>query len=118
VQEDWDDEDDGEWEAPQIDNPEYKGKWTQVRAAFFSFAAALWPSLTEFRRMQKRIPNPAYKGAWVHPEIDNPDFVDDKARARAIACVRLPLAALVLEYLCVTPVPLTQYYIDSMFGCL
>merc|ERR1711998_151179 len=25
--EDWDDEDDGEWEAPMIDNPEYKGPW-------------------------------------------------------------------------------------------
>merc|ERR1711862_433705 len=24
---DWDDEDDGEWEAPMIDNPEYKGEW-------------------------------------------------------------------------------------------
>merc|ERR1719361_1979966 len=24
---DWDDEEDGEWQAPQIDNPEYKGKW-------------------------------------------------------------------------------------------
>merc|ERR1711871_615437 len=25
--EDWDDEDDGDWEAPMIDNPEYKGEW-------------------------------------------------------------------------------------------
>merc|ERR1712167_493261 len=25
--EDWDDEDDGEWEAPTIANPEYKGVW-------------------------------------------------------------------------------------------
>jgi len=24
---DWDDEDDGEWEAPMIDNPDYKGPW-------------------------------------------------------------------------------------------
>merc|ERR1712154_94678 len=24
---DWDDEDDGEWEAPMIDNPDYKGEW-------------------------------------------------------------------------------------------
>lgn len=52
---DWDDEEDGEWQAPQIDNPEYKGEW---RA--------------------KRIANPAYKGAWVHPEIDNPDYVEAK----------------------------------------
>jgi len=52
--EDWDDELDGEWEAPQIDNPAYKGAWKA-----------------------KSIPNPAYKGAWVHPKIPNPDYVDD-----------------------------------------
>jgi len=54
--EDWDDEDDGEWEAPMIDNPEYKGEWKA-----------------------KKIPNPDYKGSWVHPQVDNPDFVDEKA---------------------------------------
>merc|ERR1712244_109553 len=26
----------------------------------------------------KRIPNPEYKGPWVHPEIDNPDYVEAK----------------------------------------
>merc|ERR1719384_863817 len=52
---DWDDEEDGEWQAPQIDNPEYKGEW---RA--------------------KKIPNPDYKGPWVHPEIDNPEYVEAK----------------------------------------
>merc|ERR1712146_592407 len=26
---DWDDEDDGEWEPPTIDNPDYKGPWKQ-----------------------------------------------------------------------------------------
>ena len=53
--EDWDDEEDGEWEAPKIDNPEYKGAW-----------------------VAKKIPNPEYKGVWVHPEIANPEFVDDQ----------------------------------------
>merc|ERR1711881_528599 len=24
---DWDEESDGEWEAPMIDNPDFKGKW-------------------------------------------------------------------------------------------
>jgi calreticulin len=52
--EDWDDEEDGEWEAPMIDNPDYKGDWSA-----------------------KRIKNPDYKGPWVHPEIPNPDFKDD-----------------------------------------
>jgi calreticulin len=51
---DWDDEDDGEWEAPMIDNPEYKGPWKA-----------------------RQIPNPAYKGPWEHPLIDNPEFEDD-----------------------------------------
>jgi len=52
--EDWDDEEDGEWEAPMIDNPDYKGDWSA-----------------------KRIKNPEYKGSWVHPEIDNPEYKDN-----------------------------------------
>jgi calreticulin len=53
--EDWDSEEDGEWEAPLIDNPEFKGTWKP-----------------------KMIDNPAYKGAWVHPMIPNPDYIEDK----------------------------------------
>lgn len=52
--EDWSDEEDGEWEAPTIDNPEYKGPW-----------------------VQKKIPNPGYKGPWVAPDIANPEYKDD-----------------------------------------
>lgn len=52
--EDWDDEMDGEWEPPMIDNPEYKGEWKP-----------------------KQIKNPAYKGKWIHPEIDNPEYTPD-----------------------------------------
>jgi len=52
--EDWDDEMDGEWEPPQIDNPNFKGEWKP-----------------------KQIDNPAYKGAWIHPEIDNPEYTPD-----------------------------------------
>jgi len=51
---DWDADSDGEWEAPMIDNPEYKGPWKA-----------------------KMIDNPDYKGPWVHPEIDNPDYEPD-----------------------------------------
>ncbi|CAE7864886.1 crtA [Symbiodinium sp. KB8] len=51
---DWDDEEDGEWEAPVIDNPDYKGEWTV-----------------------KRISNPAYKGFWEAKKIANPEYVDD-----------------------------------------
>merc|ERR1719199_1343971 len=53
---DWDDESDGTWEAPQIDNPDYKGAWKA-----------------------KRIKNPAYKGVWEAKMIDNPKYAaDDK----------------------------------------
>merc|ERR1711866_16286 len=45
---------DGEWEAPMIDNPEYKGEWSV-----------------------KRISNPAYKGFWEQKKIANPDYKDD-----------------------------------------
>jgi len=51
---DWDDEDDGEWEPPMIDNPEYKGEWEP-----------------------KMIENPDYKGPWEHPMIDNPKYEPD-----------------------------------------
>merc|ERR1711998_471919 len=50
--EDWVDEADGTWEAPQIDNPDFKGEWKA-----------------------KRIANPAYKGIWEAKLIDNPKYV-------------------------------------------
>merc|ERR1711871_647068 len=49
--EDWGDEDDGEWEAPLIDNPEYKGEWKA-----------------------KRIDNPEYKGEWKPKQIANDKY--------------------------------------------
>jgi len=52
---DWDDEEDGEWEPPMKDNPEFKGEW-----------------------MVKRISNPNYKGIWKAKDIDNPEFEDDE----------------------------------------
>merc|ERR1712032_1789769 len=52
-----DDEMDGEWEPPMIDNPEYKGEWKP-----------------------RQIDNPDYKGPWVHPEIDNPEYNPDDAK--------------------------------------
>merc|ERR1739838_1190788 len=56
--EDWDDEMDGEWEPPMIDNPEYKGEWKA-----------------------RQIDNPEYKGKWVHPEIENPEYNADDAKS-------------------------------------
>merc|ERR1719189_3154032 len=51
---DWDDEEDGEWEAPMKDNPDFKGEW-----------------------YGKRISNPAYKGFWEAKKIANPEYEDD-----------------------------------------
>jgi len=48
---DWDDEDDGEWEPPLIDNPDFKGEWSA-----------------------NRIDNPAYKGEWKPAQIPNADY--------------------------------------------
>merc|ERR1712003_69005 len=53
---DWDDEEDGEGEAPMKDNPAYKGDW-----------------------YVKRISNPAYKGFWEAKKIANPEYEDDDA---------------------------------------
>jgi len=52
--EDWDENEDGVWEQPKIDNPEYKGPWKQ-----------------------KTIPNPEYKGEWKAKQIPNKDFKED-----------------------------------------
>ncbi|XP_055923847.1 calreticulin [Eupeodes corollae] len=62
--EDWDDEMDGEWEPPMVDNPEYKGEW-----------------------QPKQLENPNYKGSWKHPEIDNPEYsADDNLYLRKEIC--------------------------------
>merc|ERR1712178_318559 len=54
IPEDWDEDMDGEWEPPMVNNPEYKGEWKA-----------------------KQIDNPDYKGPWVHPLIANPDYKAD-----------------------------------------
>ena len=52
---DWDDEEDGEWEPPQIPNP----KCAEVGCGEWK------PSM---------IDNPKYKGKWQAPLIDNPKY--------------------------------------------
>merc|ERR1712048_368572 len=52
--EEWDEEEDGSWEAPMIDNPKYKGDW-----------------------IAERVDNPAYKGVWKAKQLANPDYVED-----------------------------------------
>ena len=52
---DWDEKLNGEWKAPLINNPDYKGVWKQ-----------------------KMIPNPNYKGDWVPKMIPNPSYFYDE----------------------------------------
>merc|ERR1719238_1446464 len=51
---DWDEEEDGEWIRPMMDNPNFKGEW-QVHRIF----------------------NPEYDGFWEPRKIPNPNFVDN-----------------------------------------
>lgn len=69
--EDWDTEEDGEWEAPQVPNP----KCTDA------------PGCGEWQRPQK--PNPEYKGKWSAPMIDNPEYKVRAACAPLCAGLRL-----------------------------
>ena len=59
---DWDEDDDGEWEAAIVKNPKCSvgcGKWERPTIA-----------------------NPEYKGKWSAPMVDNPDYVGVWAPAR------------------------------------
>jgi len=69
---DWDTEEDGEWEAPVIDNPACKvgcGKWKP-------------PTISNPKYKGKwhapKIDNPAYIGIWKPRQIANPDYFEDK----------------------------------------
>lgn len=73
--EDWDDEEDGEWTAPTIPNPEYKGPWKPKVCGVFTLSWMTYPrvcclmlNLSYFQRIK----NPNYKGKWKAPMIDNP----------------------------------------------
>ncbi|AYU81474.1 calreticulin, putative [Leishmania donovani] len=59
---DWDDAEDGVWEAPKIPNPNYRGAWTP-----------------------RRIHNPDYKGKWAARQIPNPAYKEDPNLYRAPA---------------------------------
>jgi len=80
---DWDDEEDGEWEAPEVsnplcdkapgcgpwspprvDNPAYKGKW-----------------------YAEQIDNPAYKGPWAPKKIANKEYFEPKHPAKNLKAI-------------------------------
>lgn len=55
----------GEWKAPVIDNPNYKGKWR--------------PPM---------IDNPNYRGKWTPRKIPNPDYYEDLEPFKMTTIVR------------------------------
>uniref|UniRef100_A0A7S2N6G5 Calnexin n=1 Tax=Haptolina brevifila TaxID=156173 RepID=A0A7S2N6G5_9EUKA len=76
---DWDVEEDGEWEAPLVRNPECLtnrcGKWTAPFISNPDYKGKWLPP---------RVDNPAFIGLWAPRQIPNPNFfVDDKPYAMA-----------------------------------
>ena len=73
---DWDIEEDGEWEAPLVDNPDCKGEgkgcgeWKAPVIANPAYKGK-WHA--------PRIDNPAYIGVWKPRQIDNPNYFTDEA---------------------------------------
>ena len=70
---DWDDDIDGEWEAPLINNPACEssagcGPWSQPMIDNPAYKGKWYPAL---------INNPNYKGKWRPRKIPNPDYYHD-----------------------------------------
>ncbi|AOA62936.1 Calnexin [Komagataella phaffii CBS 7435] len=74
--EDWDDEEDGEWVAPVIPNPECAdigcGPWKAPYITNPNYKGKWSPPLIE---------NPDYKGPWSPKKIANPNYFEDKKPA-------------------------------------
>ena len=70
---DWDDEEDGDFEAPQITNPKCKtghcGEWKRPEKKNPQYKGK-W--------VCPKIDNPEYKGEWAPKQIENPNFFEDK----------------------------------------
>jgi len=73
---DWDVDEDGEWEAPLVDNPDCSGEgkgcgeWKPPRIANPEYKGK-WHA--------PRVDNPAYKGTWKPQQIDNPNYFEDES---------------------------------------
>jgi len=86
--EDWDDEEDGEWEAPIIENPKCEagncGAWVRPQKPNPDYKGKWAPPL---------IDNPNYSGVWSPRKIPNPDFYEDKTPFTSL----LPISAVGIE---------------------
>lgn len=67
----WDDEEDGEWTAPLVDNPKCAdagcGEWTRPMIANPAYKGK-WTA--------PMVDNPAYRGVWKPRKIPNPDYYE------------------------------------------
>jgi ribosomal protein L12E/L44/L45/RPP1/RPP2 len=78
---------DGDWEAPLIDNPECKigcGEWKRPMIVNPAYKGKWKPP---------KIDNPAYKGIWVPRQLPNPDYFEEKNPRDQLA----PMAAIAVE---------------------
>jgi hypothetical protein len=83
----WDDEEDGVWEAPLVENPACDvgcGEWKRPMMHNPAYKGK-WKA--------PKVPNPAFKGAWTPRQIPNPAFFEDKDPYGSLA----PMAALAVE---------------------
>ena len=73
---DWDVDEDGEWEAPLVDNPDCSGEgkgcgeWKAKEIANPDYKGK-WHA--------PRVDNPAYLGVWKPRQVDNPHYFEDEA---------------------------------------
>jgi len=73
---DWDVDEDGEWEAPMVDNPDCSGagkgcgEWKAKQIANPEYKGK-WHA--------PKVDNPAYLGLWKPRQVDNPHFFEDDA---------------------------------------
>lgn len=73
---DWDVDEDGEWEAPLVDNPDCSGEgkgcgeWKAKEIANPEYKGK-WRA--------SRVDNPAYLGVWKPRQVDNPHYFEDDA---------------------------------------
>ena len=71
---DWDVDEDGEWEAPMVDNPDCSGaakgcgQWKAPQVANPEYKGT-WHAA--------KVDNPAYLGAWKPRQVDNPHYFED-----------------------------------------
>merc|ERR1719405_140183 len=86
---DWDEEEDGEWEAPEIANPKCDkapgcGVWTPPKVDNPDYKGKWYPP---------QVDNPAYKGPWAPRKIPNKEFFQPKSPAKNLK----PVGAVAVE---------------------